>query len=58
MANRFTIDATGSTSSMGIAPEAAGSAPLSIPLMRSRPRSVLSFADWSSTSAVYSLKIS
>ena len=34
------------------------SARSSIPLMRSRPRSVLSCADWSSTSEVYSLKIS
>ena len=55
MAKRRTIDATGSTSSMGTF--AADSAS-SIPLMRSRPRSVFSFADWSSTREVYSLKIS
>ncbi len=48
---RAMMDEIGSTSSIGIGPPAAG-------FSRSSPRSVPSFSDWSSTAALYSLKIS
>jgi hypothetical protein len=49
--NRFTISLTGSTSSIGT----GGRTPS---LNRNSPRSVARRSDWSSTSRVYSLKIS
>ena len=48
---RDMIEEIGSTSSIGIGPPAAG-------LSRSSPRSVPRLSAWSSTAAVYSLKIS
>ena len=53
--NRRTMAETGSTSSTGIGGRAPGA---STPLIRISPRSVMSFAAWSSTRDVYSLKIS
>src|SRR5580692_5094232 len=47
---RLTMSATDSTSSIGMGPPAAGR-------RRMSPRSVPSFDDWSSTAAVYSLKM-
>ena len=47
---RVRMEETGSTSSRGIGPPAGG-------FSRSSPRSVPSFSAWSSTAALYSLKI-
>ena len=52
--NRFTISETGSTSSIGIEVRPT----LSASRKRSRPRSVISRSDCSSTAFVYCLKMS
>jgi hypothetical protein len=57
VANRRTIDSTGSTSPIGTGGRAA-LVPSSTPRIRSSPRNVISAAAWSSTSRVYSAKIS
>src|SRR3974390_1634651 len=56
VANLRTMLAAGSTSLIGTG--RGSQVPSSTPRMRIRPRSVISRRDWSSTSEVYSLKIS